>query len=149
MIEMTQELAERAAKAALTKGRDFHKPFTVSVVDESGRLVYLARGDGAGFYTADTSRAKAMAAASFRRSTLDINDHRDANPLLWFSLSGVIPGDALPSPGGLPLRRGERVIGAIGIGGGLPHEDHQCALAAQESFDNLQAPAQIPAQTPA
>ncbi len=49
---------------------------SVSVVDESGRLVYYARSDGTGFFTFDTSRAKAM----------EITDNKDANPLLWYSL---------------------------------------------------------------
>ncbi len=51
------------------------------------------------------------------------------NPLLWYSLPGVIPAQALPSPGGLPIWKDDRVIGAIGIGGGAPDEDHQCAEA--------------------
>ncbi len=83
---------------------------SVSVVDESGRLVYYARSDGTGFFTFDTSRAKAM----------EITDNKDANPLLWYSL---------PSPGGLPIKKDGRVIGANGIGGGSPQEDHDCALA--------------------
>jgi len=49
MIEMTLELAEAVGKAALTKA------------NELGRLVYFSRADNAGFFTFDTSRAKAMA----------------------------------------------------------------------------------------
>lgn len=129
MIEMTLELAEQIAKAAHEKSREFKRPMSVAVVDESGRLVYYSRADGAGFFTFDTSRAKAMAAASFRRSTQDITDHKEQNPLLWYSLPSVVPAQALPSPGGVPILRNGHVIGAIGIGGGAPDEDHQCALA--------------------
>jgi len=128
MIELTLEMALEVFEAAKKKAEEIGKPFCVSVVDESGRLVLSARMDGAGFFTADTSRAKAMASASFRRSTKEITDNRDLNPLLWYSLPSVIP-DALPSPGGLPLTRDGRVIGAIGIGGGTPTEDHNIALA--------------------
>ena len=42
---------------------------TISVVDEAGRLVLTARGDGTGFFSPETSRAKAMAAASFKKRT--------------------------------------------------------------------------------
>ena len=38
-------------------------PMTVTVVDEAGRLVLRARGNGAGFFTPETSRAKAVAGA--------------------------------------------------------------------------------------
>ena len=129
MIEMTLELAEQIAKAAHAKAKEFKRPMSVAVVDESGRLVYYSRADGAGFFTFDTSRAKAMAAASFKRSTQDITDHKEQNPLLWYSLPSVVPAQALPSPGGVPIWRNGHVIGAVGIGGGQPDEDHQCALA--------------------
>jgi uncharacterized protein GlcG (DUF336 family) len=134
MIEMTLDLAEKISKAALAKAAEFKRPMSVSVVDESGRLVYYARADGAGFFTFDTSRAKAMAAASFKRSTKEITEHKDQNPLLWYSLPSVVPAQALPSPGGLPLYRDGRLIGAIGLGGGSPDEDHQCALAGAEAI---------------
>jgi uncharacterized protein GlcG (DUF336 family) len=129
MIEMTLEIAEKIALAAHAKALEFNKPMSVSVVDESGRLVYFSRGDNAGFFTFDTSRAKAMAAASFKRSTMEISEQKDTNPLLWFSLPSVVPAQALPSPGGLPVFQDGRVIGGVGIGGGSPDEDHECALA--------------------
>lgn len=129
MIEMTLELAEAVGKAALKKAEQIKRPMSVSVVDESGRLVFYSRMDGAGFFTFDTSRAKAMAAASFKRSTLEITQNKDLNPLLWYSLPSVVPAQALPSPGGLPIKKDGRVIGAIGLGGGSPEEDHDCAIA--------------------
>jgi uncharacterized protein GlcG (DUF336 family) len=129
MIEMTLELAEAVAKAALKKAEQIKRPMSVSIVDESGRLVFYSRMDGAGFFTFDTSRAKAMAAASFKRSTLEITQNKDLNPLLWYSLPSVVPAQALPSPGGLPIKKDGRVIGAIGLGGGSPEEDHDCAMA--------------------
>jgi glc operon protein GlcG len=135
MIEMTLKLAEKIAKAAHEKSKEFNRPMSVSVVDESGRLVYYSRADGAGFFTFDTSRAKAMAAASFRRSTMEITESKDQNPLLWYSLPSVVPAQALPSPGGLPIKKGDRVIGAIGLGGGSPAEDHDCALAGAAELE--------------
>jgi uncharacterized protein GlcG (DUF336 family) len=129
MIELNLEMAEKAVKAAHEAARKINKPIGVTVVDESGRVVLSSRGDGAGFYTIDTSRAKAMASASFRRSTMDIAKHHDLNPLLWYNMAAVIPGQALTSPGAVPIIRDGRVIGAIGIGGGAPEEDQACALA--------------------
>lgn len=134
MIEMTLELAQKAAAAAHEASRQFKKPVSVAVVDEAGRLVFYSRADGAGFFTFDTSRAKAMAAASFRRSTMEITQHKDQNPLLWYSLPSVVPAQALPSPGGVPIWRDGRVIGGIGIGGAAPDEDHVCAVAGAEAI---------------
>ena len=131
MIEMTFELAEKIAKAAHKKSEELNRPMSVSVVDESGRMVYFSRSDEAGFYTFDTSKAKAMAAASFKRSTMEIDSIKDQNPLLWFSIPSVIPGNALPSPGGRPIIKDGHCIGGIGVGGGLPEEDDTCCEAGQ------------------
>ena len=76
MIEMTLELAEKVAKAAHEKSMEYKRPMSVSIVDEAGRLVYYSRADNAGFFTFDTSRAKAMASASFKRSTMEITEHK-------------------------------------------------------------------------
>lgn len=134
MIEMTLEMARKAAEAAHEASKQFSKPMSVSVVDEAGRLVFYSRADGAGFFTFDTSRAKAMAAASFRRSTMDITEHKDQNPLLWYSLPSVMPAQALPSPGGVPIWKDGHVVGAIGIGGGAPDEDDVCAIAGANAI---------------
>lgn len=133
---MTFELAEKIAKAAHEKSKEFNRPMSISIVDESGRMVYFSRADGAGFYTFDTSKAKAMTAASFKRSTMEIDDIKDKNPLLWFSIPSVIPGNALPSPGGRPIFNNENCIGAIGVGGGLPDEDDACCEAGMASIKN-------------
>jgi uncharacterized protein GlcG (DUF336 family) len=71
-------MAEKAVKAAQAKELD--TPMSVSEVDESGRLVLCARGDGASFSATDTSRAKAVAAAAFRRSTKEMNEWRESAP---------------------------------------------------------------------
>ena len=137
MIEMNLRLAERITTTALSRAKKMNVAMSVSVVDEAGRLVFYSRMDGAGFYTFDTSRAKAAIAASFRRATLEISKVKEGNPLLWYSLPAVIPGQALPSPGGVPVFRNEYCIGAVGIGGGSPEQDHECAcLAARVAEDD-------------
>lgn len=129
MAELTLEMAEKALKAAQAKARELGTPMTVSVVDEAGRLVLSARGDGAGFFTPETSRAKAVAAAAFRRSTKEMVEAREASPAFWGNVAAVVGGEALPSTGAVPIFSGAKVIGAIGCGGGSAEQDHQCAEA--------------------
>src|ERR671915_2163554 len=102
MAALTLEMAEKAVKAAQAKARDQKTPMTVSVVDEAGRLVLTARGDGAGFFTPETSRAKAVAAAAFRRSTKDLAQAHGTSPF-WGAVPGVLAGQALPSTGAVPV----------------------------------------------
>lgn len=133
MIDMTLELAEKAARAAMARARALGTPMTVSVVDEAGRLVLCARGDGAGFFTPETSRGKAMAAAAFRRTTKEMVDLAREHPAFWNAVTPLLGGQILPTTGGAPIRAGGRVIGGIGCGGGTGDQDHECAVAGAEA----------------
>jgi uncharacterized protein GlcG (DUF336 family) len=129
MAELTLEMAEKAVKAAQAKARELGTPMTVSVVDHAGRLVLCARGDGSGFFTPETSRAKAVAAAAFRRATKEMANLRESAPAFWGNVAAVLGGQALPSIGAVPLISGGKVIGAVGCGGGTGEQDHLCAEA--------------------
>ena len=61
MTELTLEMAEQALRAAQARARELGTPMTITVVDEGGRLVLCARGNDTGFFTPETSRAKAVA----------------------------------------------------------------------------------------
>jgi glc operon protein GlcG len=129
MSELTLQMAERAARAAQVRARELGTPMTVSIVDEGGRLVLCARADDTGFFTPDTSRAKAVAAAAFRRSTTELAELAAKGSAFWKTVPVILEGQALPTPGGTPITRGGRVIGAIGCGGGTGEQDQQCADA--------------------
>ena len=128
MIEMTLEIAETVLRAAQAKAKALGSPMTVTVVDEAGRLVLCARGDGTGFFTPETSRAKAVAGAAFRRPTAELAELA-AKGGFWSVVPTVLQGQALPTAGGAPVTRGGRVIGAVGCGGGTGEQDHECAVA--------------------
>ena len=130
MADLTLAMAMRAASAAQTRAQELGTPITVSIVDDAGRLVLCARGDGTGFLTPETSRGKAVAAAAFRRSTKELVDLAKEHPAFWNAVPGLVPGQLLASTGAVPISRDGRVIGAVGCGGGTGEQDHQCALAA-------------------
>jgi glc operon protein GlcG len=128
MIQMTLQMAEMAVRAAQEKAKALGTPMTVSVVDEAGRLVLSARGDGAGFFTPETSRAKAMAAAAFRRSNKELAE-MVAQGGFWTVMPTVLQGQVLPTLGATPIMLGDKVIGAIGCGGGTGQQDQECSDA--------------------
>ena len=129
MTELTLEMAEKALRAAQARARELQSPMTVTIVDEGGRLVLCARGDGTGFFTPETSRAKAVAAAAFRRSTTELAELAAKGSAFWKTVPVILDGEALPTPGATPIVRGGHFIGAIGCGGGTGEQDHQCAMA--------------------
>jgi len=129
MATLMLDMAEKAAKAAQAKARELGTPMSVTVVDDAGRLVLSARGDGTGFFTPETSRAKAVAAAAFRRPTKDMANLRESAPAFWGNVATILRGEALPSIGAVPIISGGKVIGAVGCGGGTGEQDHLCAEA--------------------
>jgi uncharacterized protein GlcG (DUF336 family) len=62
MVQMTLQMAETAVRAAQEKAKALGTPMTVTVVDEAGRLVLSARGDGTGQQDQECSDAAAAAA---------------------------------------------------------------------------------------
>lgn len=128
MIELNLEMAERVARATLAKARSMGAKLTVSVVDESGRLVVTMRDDGASFLTSESSRAKAVAACAYRQPTSKLAAAHATNEF-WQHVSTMSRGEALPTGGAVPILKNGKVIGGVGCGGGTPQEDEECAAA--------------------
>ena len=128
MIQMTLQIAETAVRAAQQKAKALGTPMTVTVVDEAGRLVLCTRGDGTGFFTPETSRAKAMAATAFKRSNRELSE-MSAKGGFWAFVPTVLQGQVLPTLGATPITLGGQVIGGIGCGGGTGEQDQECSDA--------------------
>jgi len=123
-LSMANEAASAAVEMCLTKGW----LVSAAVVDRSGVLKALQRADGAGFHTVDAARRKAYTSASMRTSTSGILENIRNNPAS--TNLGQIDGFLILG-GGVPIRAGDEVIGAIGVGGAPGgHLDDQCAEAA-------------------
>jgi uncharacterized protein GlcG (DUF336 family) len=120
-------LAAEAAAAAVEAcaARGFR--VTAAVVDRAGVLRALLRADGAGPHTVSSARAKAYTSASMRANTTQILETVRTNP--GAARLPDIEG-FLVVGGGMPIRAGEEVVGAIGVGGAPGgHLDDQCAEA--------------------
>lgn len=128
MIQMTLQIAETAVRVAQQKAKALGTPMTVTVVDEAGRMVLCARGDGTGFFTPETSRAKAMAATAFKRSNRELVE-MSAKGGFWAFVPAVLQGQVLPTLGATPVTLGGQVIGGIGCGGGTGEQDQECSDA--------------------
>ena len=103
---------------------------TAAVVDRAGVLRALQRADNAGPHTIEASRLKAYTSASARNTTLAMMEAAQKNPAA--ANLKDIPGFLLLG-GGVPVRAGNEVIGAVGVGGAPGgHLDEQCAMAALE-----------------
>lgn len=123
-MPLTLEQAERIIKGAQEKARELGIAVSVAVVDAGGHLIALSRMDGARFLSPDITRGKAFTAAAFQRETAQLAQ-------IPFFASGpqVAGGTIVALPGGIPIREGDEVVGAVGVGGGTSEQDVECAQA--------------------
>jgi uncharacterized protein GlcG (DUF336 family) len=135
-------LAGKAVQASLDACKKDGYRVSVSVVDRAGVLRAMARGDGAGPHTVDSSRKKAYTAASLRRATTELAELINKVPTLQALRD--MNNDILILGGGLPIEIGGDVIGGIGVGGAPgAHLDDACA---QAGLDAIGATPKVPAK---
>lgn len=124
---ITAALAAEAVAAAVDACTGRGHRVSAAVVDRSGVLKAMLRADGAGPHTVASARAKAYTAASMRASTSQVLEAVRSNPA---SARMTDVEGFLIVAGGLPIRVGDEVVGAIGVGGAPGgHQDEQCAEA--------------------
>lgn len=130
--QLGSELALQLASATVATCQANGHAVTTAVVDRAGQLRALLRADGAGPHTLDAARAKAFTSASARNNTLAMMEATQRNPAAANLVH--VPGFLLLG-GGVPIRAGNEVLGAVGVGGAPGgHLDEQCAVAALEKF---------------
>lgn len=103
----------------------------IAVLDSGGNLVAFHRLDGTQLGSIRLSEGKAHTALDFRRSTRVLQDALTGGGvgLWWLSVDGAIPLE-----GGLPLQEEGKIIGAIGVSGGLSAQDAQVAQAGADAL---------------
>lgn len=133
---ITLASANEAAAAAVAACQAKGFAATATVVDRAGQVKAIQRADGAGPHTLGSAERKAFTAASMRANTSAVMEASQKNP--GAANLGQIPGLILLA-GGVPIRAGNEVIGAIGVGGAPAGSiDEECATAGiQKISDRL------------
>ena len=124
------EAAKKAAAAAVAEARKNNWAMVVAVTDAAGDLVYFEKMDGLQTGSVAVAQGKARSAAIFKRPTKVWQDilAGGGDGLRLLTLPGVVTVE-----GGLPLIVDGKIVGAIGLGGGSPAQDGQCAKAGADA----------------
>ncbi len=129
------ELANRLAAGAVQACADKGYAVSATVVDRAGLVRAVQRADNAGPHTLAASEQKAFTSASARNATQAMMEAAQKNA--GAANLTDIPGFLLLG-GGVPVKAGEEVIGAVGVGGAPGgHLDEQCAVAAIDAVAAL------------
>ena len=123
--------AKKAAAAAIAEARANGWTMAAAVVDTGGHLVYFEKMDGTQTGSVAVSISKARCSALFMRPTKAFQDllAGGGDGLRVLGLDGAVPVD-----GGVPLVKGGKIVGAIGLSGGASSQDGQCARAGAEGL---------------
>ncbi|MFI6682927.1 heme-binding protein [Streptomyces sp. NPDC050485] len=128
-IQDAEALVEAARSAAETAG----VAVAVTVLDAGGQLLAFRRDDRAVLIAGETSTRKAYTALQLNAPTADLVDAVQPGGL-FHTLPTGLDRPLLFIAGGVPVHREGRLIGAIGVGGGAPDQDHGFANAAVEAL---------------
>ena len=130
-LALANQLAAEAVAACAANGYNV----SATVVDRAGTVRAVQRADNAGPHTLASSERKAWTSASSKSPTQAMMEGAQKNPaganLVY------LPGVLLLG-GGVPVKSGNEVIGAVGVGGAPGGNlDEQCANAALEKVKGL------------
>jgi glc operon protein GlcG len=128
--------AEQIIASAKAEAKKINAPGgVIAVVDDGGNLMALERLDGTFAAGANISIGKARTAALFKKPTSAfeqiIHDGRT---------SMVALNDFTPLQGGVPVKMGEEIVGAVGVSGAASaSQDEQLAIAGANAFTQAKA----------
>ena len=118
-------MAKTIAEAAMDKCKELGFKVSVVVVDRAGLPLVMLRGDGAGLHTPEGADRKAYTARTFGTSSTVfvkrmLNDPASAGSKEYSRVLAI--------SGGLPIKAGDDIVGAVGVSGS-PGRDDECSQA--------------------
>ena len=118
-------MAQIIAQAALAQCESMGFKVSVTVVDRAGLPIVMLRGDGAGLHTPEGAERKAYTARTFSQPSADFIKRMQDRP---DTTGSVHYTRVLALAGGLPIKAGNEVVGAVGVSGS-PGKDDVCSQA--------------------
>ena len=125
--DMSLDQAHTILAAAVAKAVETKTKMDIAVVDAGGNLKAFVRMDGAWLGSIDIAIKKAKTARYFDFNTGELGKlSQPGGPLYQIEVSN---GGLITFPGGIPIKVGDTVIGAVGVSGSTVENDHAVASA--------------------
>lgn len=118
-------MAQAIANGAMDKCKEMGFRVSVAVLDRDGLQIVMLRGDGAGLHTPEGADRKAYTARTFGAPSAQFLERMTKDPRAHASENYA---RVLALPGGLPIKLGNDVVGAVGVSGS-PGKDDDCGQA--------------------
>jgi uncharacterized protein GlcG (DUF336 family) len=125
--------AKRIIAAAEKKATEIGQPMNIAVVDAGGNLIAHVRMDKAWIGSVDIAINKAWTSRAFDIATKSLAELSQSGDQ-FFGIHASNRGRVMIFAGGIPLKRGDEVIGAIGVSGGMGKQDQAVAEAGADAI---------------
>lgn len=120
-------MAPTIAQAAVAQCESMGFKVSVTVADRAGLPIVMLRGDGAGLHTPEGAERKAYTARTFSQPSADFVKR------LTERLGSRQYTRVLALAGGLPIKAGSEVVGAVGVSGSPGKDD----VGSQAGIDKV------------
>lgn len=129
-MTLTLDHARTIIATTRAKGREMGlKPLSVVVLDAGGHVLAFEREDGAAPGRFGIAQGKAYGAVMLGIGGRAQMARAEAQGYFMAAVNGVYGGKVVPVPGGVLIRAGGVVIGAVGVTGDTSDNDADAALA--------------------
>ena len=136
---LTRRQADEIADRVLDWGREHDTGrLTAAVLDPGGHPIVVKRDDGSEFLRVNIAIGKAWGALGMGLPSRVMAERVEHLPSLFVSLAAMSDGKVVPLAGGVIIRAGGAIIGALGVSGDTSLVDEDAAVAAIEGV-GLQA----------
>jgi glc operon protein GlcG len=115
--------------ASEAKAKELNVGVTICIVDESGNLLFLEKGDGASLNTLQFAQKKARDAAAYGSPSREA-----AESVKNGNVQNLAFPDYFPNQGGLPIRVDGQLLGGISASGAKSEIDEQIAQAGLDAL---------------
>lgn len=115
--------------AAEARARELHVEVTICIVDESGNLLFLEKGDGATLNTIAFAQKKARHAAFYKAPSKDA-----ADAVKKGNVEALAFPDFFPNQGGLPILVDGEILGGIAASGAKSEIDEAISQAGIDAL---------------
>ncbi len=121
--------ANKVIDKAHAKAAQLGIKVTVAIVDDGAHLIALARMDGAMPLSPQLAEAKAVGCAMFMRDGGALAQMAQDRPGFFSAADRLVRVPLIPGLGSVLIQEDGNVVGAIGVSGGRPEQDLECAEA--------------------
>jgi uncharacterized protein GlcG (DUF336 family) len=135
-MNINLDQALKVIDAAKNKATEIGVPMVIAVVDAGGNLVAEQRMDDALLVSIDIAKNKAYTSVAVKIATGDLAGVTQSGQTL-FGLHTTDGARIVIFGGGIPLKKGDQIVGGIGVSGGSVEQDIECAEAGVKKFKSL------------